>query len=98
MKNTGNRERFKFFCLGLGVALALMMLAGATEIGPPSYGRYQLSSWGSSFGDKAGGFGVFVADTATGETKMVYTRIFGTPGEGDIKKNELEKTFFSINK
>ena len=39
---------------------------------------------------------MFIADTATGETKMVYSRVFGETGNGEIKKDELGKTFFSI--
>jgi hypothetical protein len=73
-----------------------MLLAGATDIGPPNYGRYQISSWSTNFGSNSGGFGVFIADTATGETKMVYSRVFGETGNGEIKKDELGKTFFSI--
>ena len=90
------RERVKFFSLGLLFALAIMLLAGATDISAPNYGRYQISSWGSAFGEKGGGFGLFIADTATGETRMVYSRIFGEPGNGEVKKDELGKTFFNI--
>ncbi|OHB33079.1 MAG: hypothetical protein A2X84_02565 [Desulfuromonadaceae bacterium GWC2_58_13] len=96
MKTRQHNERIKFFGLGLLVALAIMLLAGATDVGPPSYGRYQIASWGTEFGSKGGGFGVFIADTATGETKMVYSRVFGETGNGEIKKDELGKTFFSI--
>lgn len=101
MDNQPRSGRFKFFCLGLLVALATICLVGATDIGPtnfgpPNYGRYQISSWSSSFGDKGGGFGVFVADTATGETKLVYSRVFGDVGNGSIKKDELGKTFSSV--
>jgi hypothetical protein len=90
------RERIKFFCLGLLFALGLVFLAGATDVSAPNYGRYQIASWGTDFGEKGGGFGVFIADTATGETRMVYSRIFGDVGNGTVKKDELEKTFFNI--
>lgn len=101
MDNYPQKGRFKFFCLGLFAALAIMLLAGASEIGPnnfgpPNYGRYQISSWSSSFGDKGGGFGVFIADTATGETKLVYSRVFGDIGNGGVKKDELGRTFSRI--
>jgi len=101
MKPRQHRERLKFFGLGLLVALAVMLLSGASEIGtsaigPPNYGRYQIASWSTNFGSNGGGFGVFITDTATGETKMVYSRLFGTTGNGDVKKDELGKTFFSI--
>lgn len=90
------RERIKFFLFGLLVALAMMLLAGATDVSAPNYGRYQISSWGSEFGEKGGGFGLFIADTATGETKLVYSRVFGELGNGEVKKDELGKTFFNI--
>ncbi len=101
MDNQPQQGRFKFFCLGLLVALAVMLLVGAGEIGPnnfgpPSYGRYQISSWSSSFGDKGGGFGLFIADTATGEAKLVYSRVFGELGNGEVKKDELGKIFSNI--
>jgi len=102
MDSQPQKGRFKYFCLGLLAALAVMLLAGAGDIvgannfGPPNYGRYQISSWSSDFGEKGGGFGLFMADTATGEAKLVYSRVFGEVGNGEVKKDELGKPFGSI--
>jgi hypothetical protein len=41
--------------------------------------------------------GAFVMDTVSGETKTVYSRTFGPAAmEGEVVKNELKKTFVSI--
>jgi hypothetical protein len=60
------------------------------------YGRYQISSWGTSFGNLSGGCGAFITDTATGETKTAYMYIYGTSEGVSIMKDNLGKTFFEI--
>lgn len=102
MEKQAQTGRFKYFCFGILAALAVMLLAGAGDIvgannfGPPNYGRYQISAWSSDFGEKGGGFGLFMADTATGEAKLVYSRVFGEVGNGEVKKDELGRPFGSI--
>ena len=64
-KNRMWTEKVKFFLLGMLVMIGFMILAGAYADAP---GRYQLESWGAS----GIGFGAFVADTVSGETKIVY--------------------------
>ncbi len=92
-------QKIKYFLLGVVAILGLFLLTGASldnEIPTLGFGRYQISSWGSSLGDKGGAIGVFVVDTVSGETKTVYTRIYGSPGKGTIVKNDLKKPFSSI--
>jgi len=36
-------------------------------------------------------------DTATGETRTVYSRIYGTPGEGRVVRNNLNKSFAAMH-
>jgi len=95
--------KVKYFILGIGSTLLLLLLTGAmNDPGAPSsanlsYGRYQLSSWATSFGDKGGAMGAFVIDTVSGETRTVYSRTFGpAPMEGEVVKNDLKKPFVSI--
>ncbi len=95
--------KLKYFLLGLGSALLLLLLTGAmNDSGAPgsanlNFGRYRLSSWATSFGDKGGAMGAFVIDTVSGETRTVYSRTFGTaPMGGDVIKNDLKKPFPSI--
>lgn len=65
IKNQSNFEKMKFFLLGVLVAISLAVIMGASSA---SFGRYQVSAWsGSNIG-----FGAFIVDTTTGETKMVY--------------------------
>jgi hypothetical protein len=51
-----------------------------------SFARYQVSAWSGS----GIGYGAFVVDTTTGETKMVYMNV------GDEKRNHLGKPFSAI--
>lgn len=95
MTNGTRRERWTFFALGTLTAIFLMLLLGATDIGPPNYGRYQISAWGGSLGGDTGSVGVFIVDTATGETKTVYSRIYGSD-RGVVAKDDLRKPFHSI--
>ncbi|MCK5232163.1 MAG: hypothetical protein KAR13_17965 [Desulfobulbaceae bacterium] len=91
--------KIKYFLLGIVAMLGLLLLTGASlENGVPTlgFGRYQISSWGTSLGNKSGAIGVFIVDTVSGETKTVYTRIYGSPGKGTAVKNDLKKPFISI--
>lgn len=83
MKNRLKRDRLKFFFLGALLAVCLAVLMGAYA---NSFGRYQVSAWGGG----SIGYGAFVVDTSTGETKMVYMNI------GDEKQNHLGKPFSAI--
>ena len=86
----------KPFLFGMIAALTLLLLTAAVDISPPNYGRYQLSSWAGPLGPEGGGFGAFVVDTATGETKMVYSRTFGKVGDGKVRKDQTLLPFGSI--
>jgi len=94
--------KLKFFLLGVGASLVMLFLTGAlNDSGAPSsanlaYGRYQISAWATSFGDKGGVVGAFVIDTFTGETKTVYSRTYGAMMEGEVLKNDLKKPFTSM--
>lgn len=99
MKDKLWSERIKFFLLGMLVVTGILFLAGADTLTPPppNYGRFQISSWATSFGNNSGGVGVFVVDTITGETKTVYSRIYGAPDEGKLIKNDLKRPFVAID-
>ncbi|NTV14930.1 MAG: hypothetical protein HGA96_13520 [Desulfobulbaceae bacterium] len=94
--------KLKFFLLGVGASMMMLFLTGAmNDPGAPSsanlaYGRYQISSWATSFGDKGGAVGAFVIDTFSGETKTVYSRTYGPTMEGEVLKNDLKKPFTSM--
>jgi hypothetical protein len=95
--------KLKYFLLGIGCTLMVLLLTGAmNDPGAPgsanlSFGRYQISSWATSFGDKGGAMGAFVIDTVSGETRTVYSRTFGPAAmEGEVVKNDLKKAFASI--
>lgn len=95
--------KMKYFLLGIGSSLLILLLTGAmNDPGAPgsanlNYGRYQLSSWATPFGDQGGAMGAFVIDTVSGETKTVYSRTFGTTAmEGEVIKNDLKKPFSFI--
>ncbi len=97
-KNT-KYERLKFFILGMVALLGLLVLTGAVpnSTAPTlQFGRYQISSWGTSLGNNSGAMGVFIVDTVSGETKTVYSRTFGDTGKTEILKNDLKKPFASI--
>jgi hypothetical protein len=60
-------EKAKCFLLGVLVVIGILILSGAyTDTNAP--GRYQLAAWGAG----SIGFGAFVIDTVSGETKIVY--------------------------
>ena len=92
------RDRIKFFLLGVSATLGAILLVGATSgpPGPPHYGRYQVSGWGTRLGENAGGMGAFVVDTATGETKIAYTALYGGPGQKTVLIDNLHKPFGMI--
>ncbi len=85
------------FIMGMVSAVLLMILLGAAEpiqqVLPN--GRYQLETWATRFDGKSSGMGAFVIDTATGETRTVYSRIYGTPPPCDTINN-LKKPFSAI--
>ncbi len=99
--------RIKYFGLGVAATLLVLGLIAATPIiierpqnnntAILNYGRYQLSAWATSIGDKGGIVGAFVIDTATGETRTVYSRTYGKKLPSEIIKNDLKKPFHSIN-
>lgn len=91
--------RTRSFVLGMVALLVLLMLTGMVESNHQptlNYGRYQISAWGTQLGKDSGAMGVFVVDTVSGETKTVYTRIYGSPGDGEVVKNDLRKPFSGI--
>jgi hypothetical protein len=71
-KNNTRFEKTKFFLLGMFVVIAFITLSGAYGNTP---GRYQLETWGAG----GVGFGAFVIDTVSGETKIVYLNTGMTP-------------------
>jgi hypothetical protein len=91
-------DRTKFFLLGASVALGGLFLLGAEHAppGPPHYGRYQISAWSTRLGEDTGGVGVFIVDTATGETKTAYTAIYGKPRRMTVVVDHLGKPFGTI--
>ncbi len=90
--------KIKYFLLGIGSAILFLMLTGAEFGSEPTlnFGRYQLSSWATSFGKDSGVLGAFVIDTVSGETKTVYSRIYGNPPRTKVIKNDLKKPFSAI--
>ncbi|SDU35500.1 hypothetical protein [Desulfobacula phenolica] len=88
----------KFFFMGVFAVLILLLFLGSTQAPPPpNYGRFQLSSWATPI-DNGSLVGAFVIDTATGETKTVYSRFFkySKDKESVIFTNNLKKTFTSM--
>ena len=90
----------KYFFLGVVATLFFLVLTGAIDYqgssAALSSGRYQLSSWATSFGEKGGGVGAFVIDTVSGETRTVYSRIYGPSMQSTVVKNDLKKPYSSI--
>ncbi len=98
MKMHYGNHQTKFFFMGVFAALILLLFLGATKAPPPpNYGRFQMSSWATPIDDGAL-VGAFVIDTATGETKTVYSRFFKYPKDKEsvIFTNNLKKTFSSM--
>jgi hypothetical protein len=69
-------EKIKYFLLGILLTISLLLLIGAYGNSP---GRFQVSAWSGS----GTGYGTFVVDTATGETKMAFLNT------GIAKENNL---------
>lgn len=92
----------KYFFLGVAAALFFLVLTGAVDYQGSSssavlgFGRYQLSSWATSFGEKGGAVGAFVIDSVSGETRTVYSRTFGPAMESNVVKNDLKKPYSAI--
>ena len=78
-------EKAKFFLLGMLVVVGLLILTGAYGNAP---GRYQLETWGAG----GIGFGAFVTDTVSGETKIVYLNT----GRETSQRNYLGASFDEI--
>ncbi len=102
--NQVSQEKIKIFLLGVIASLLVIILLGVAGgnlnegayYGPPNYGRYQIASWGTQLGPSSGILGVFVVDTVSGETKTVYSRIYGQEDNGVTLRNELYKPFTAI--
>lgn len=75
----------------------IVFLTAAANTNPsPHYGRYQISSWASQTGADGGSIGAFVLDTATGETKTVYSRTYGKVEGSKVERNNLKTVFTSM--
>jgi len=84
--------------MGIVVTIFCFILMGAIKSPPPpNYGRFQLQSWAASPVDGGALVGAFVIDTATGETKTVYSRLVKSKRESIIFTNQLKKTFIKID-
>lgn len=75
----------KWVLIAFLVSLLLVFIVGAAG---QSSGRYQLEAWGGS----GIGFGAFVIDTATGETRIVYLNT----GMDTEQRTHLGKAFSEI--
>ena len=97
-KNTLWKQQLKYFLLGVGSILTIVLLGASTDYSSSSlnFGRYQLSSWATQLNDEGGVVGAFVMDTVSGETKTVYIRTYGDPGKSKLVKNNLKKTFSAM--
>ena len=80
MHNNRMYEKIKYFLLGVLLTTSLLLLMGAYANAPQ---RFQVSAWSAN----GIGYGAFIVDTATGETKMAYLNA------GVDKENNLGKTF-----
>lgn len=100
-KNRLWTDKLKYFLLGVLTITGVVCLAGMSNSSAPSsphYGRFQISAWGTAFGDFSGGYGAFIVDTATGETKTAYMYIYGKSNDKNksISKDNLGKPFYEI--
>ena len=99
-KNAIWRERLLFFLLGaisLGIGGLLLGAASDFNASTLNYGRYQISSWATRLDQNSGAVGAFVMDTVSGETRTVYMRTYGKPPGSRAVKNDLKKSFHSID-
>ena len=92
------RLKLKYFLMGVLFSGMIFMLTAATSSSPPAphYGRYQISSWAGQVGPEGGSVGAFVLDTSTGETKTVYSRVYGNVGNTKVERNNLKTPFGSM--
>ncbi len=97
MKTLFHKSPIKYFFMGIAMTLFCVFFIGAVKSPPPpNYGRFQLQAWATSSLDGEAMVGAFVIDTATGETKTVFSRLI-KPNEKSITyKNELKKQFIKI--
>lgn len=94
---TFHNPQLKFFILGILVTLFCVLFIGAINSAPPpNYGRYQLQSWATSPSDGGSMVGAFVIDTATGETKTVFSRHIKFGKKSVTYKNQLNRQFLNI--
>jgi hypothetical protein len=84
MKTVPQKLMF-YFLAGMLLMLMLVMITGAYN---PSPGRFQVTAYGAS----GIGFGAFVIDTQTGETRLVYLNT----GMETEQRNHLGKSFEEI--
>lgn len=89
-------SRLLWMCIGALSLTVVFLLLGAIDISAPNYGRYHISSWSTQIGNDKAAVGAFIVDTATGETKTVYTRLVNKDGMGKVLRNDLKKTFHEI--
>lgn len=94
------QNRIRFFLLGVAATLLAVMTMGADNGRAPqalANGRYQVSAWAGQFSKNSGGMGAFVIDTVSGETKIVYSRLFGDTPNNRVVINNLKKPFASMD-
>ena len=96
MEKVNWKERALFFLFGLITVFAIISITGATDAPPPNYGRYQISSFASPAGGNGCIMGAFIVDTATGETKTVYSRVFKDIKKDKVLINNLKKNFMAM--
>lgn len=77
------------------VGFFLIEWSTASSPPPPHYGRFQLHSWAAPMNNGVL-MGALVIDTATGETKTVYSRLVKSETDSIIFTNQLRKPFIQI--
>lgn len=97
MINAIVKDKIRYFLLGIAIIFAFIVLTGISKTPPPNYGRYQISSFAAAIENNGSIIGAFVVDTATGETKTVYSRTFKRINEGQILINNLKKPFITMD-
>jgi len=97
MINTIMKSKIRCFLLGGVVVFIIIVLTGTSKAPPPNYGRYQISSFAAAIENNGSIIGAFILDTATGETKTVYSRTFKHINESQILINNLKKPFISMD-
>ncbi len=84
------KDRVKYFLLGALLVIGIVFLMGAGDQVVIDNGRYQISAWGDG-----NAHGVFIVDTISGETKIVY-RYKELKGAGSKERNYLNRPFNEI--